>query len=413
MSIISIFSGSHCQAEDVTRRLVDQAGYRLLSEKEVVFTAGRHSGLAPKAIEEAFIGRFLGFNAFTHERERAVAALRLALAENLAADGLLITGFITHLIPQRVTHALRVCLIASLKSRAAIARPSQGARRKAVEKIRGQDEALARWVGHLTKSHDPWAPSLYDIVIPMDKVLVPEATALILEHIRQEVLRPTLESRQAVDDFRLAARVELALVKEGYSMPVEADNGSISLIADRPVMMLKRFDEELKSIVGGIPEVRSMEIRAGEKIQPIKEVRSRLLERPSKVLLVDDEREFVQVLSKRLLMRDMGPAVAFDGETALAMISEKESEPEVMILDLRMPGVDGIEVLRRVKQMRPEIEVIILTGQGSEVNRRICMELGAFAFLAKPVDIDVLTATLKKANEKNRLAQQLNSPSPQ
>jgi CheY-like chemotaxis protein len=246
----------------------------------------------------------------------------------------------------------------------------------------------------------------------MDKVLVSEATALILEHIRQEVLRSTPVSRQAVDDFRLASRVELALVKEGYTLPVEADNGAISLVVDRPVMMLKRLDEDIKSVVGKIPEVRSMEIRAGEKVQPLEEARSRLLVRPSKVLLVDDEREFVQVLSKRLLMRDMGPAVAFDGESALAMIRDKESEPEVMILDLRMPGVDGIEVLRRVKQMRPEIEVIILTGQGSEANRRICMELGAFAFLEKPVDIDVLTATLKKAKEKARLAQKRNSPPP-
>ncbi len=65
---------------------------------------------------------------------------------------------------------------------------------------------------------------------------------------------------------------------------------------------------------------------------------------------MDDEREFVQTLSERLLMRDMGSAVAYDGESALNMIAE--DEPEVMILDLKMPGIDGIEVLRRVKESR-------------------------------------------------------------
>ncbi len=116
------------------------------------------------------------------------------------------------------------------------------------------------------------------------------------------------------------------------------------------------------------------------------------------MLLVDDEREFVQTLSERLLMRDMGSAVAYDGESALQLVCE--DEPEVMILDLKMPGIDGIEVLRRVKKTRPEIEVIILTGHGSEDDRKVCMELGAFAYLHKPVDIAVLTETLQNANEK-------------
>jgi DNA-binding NtrC family response regulator len=124
-------------------------------------------------------------------------------------------------------------------------------------------------------------------------------------------------------------------------------------------------------------------------------------EMPAKILLVDDEREFVQTLSERLLMRDLGSAVAFDGESALEVV--REDEPEVMILDLRMPGIDGVEVLRRVKTERPEIEVIILTGHGSEADRETCMGLGAFAYLQKPVDIDELSATIKRANERIRL----------
>ena len=80
----------------------------------------------------------------------------------------------------------------------------------------------------------------------------------------------------------------------------------------------------------------------------------------------------------------------------------QEDEPEVMILDLKMPGIDGIEVLRTVKSTRPEVEVIILTGHGSEEDRKLCLSLGAFAYLQKPVDIDVLTRTLRQANEKMR-----------
>jgi DNA-binding NtrC family response regulator len=123
-------------------------------------------------------------------------------------------------------------------------------------------------------------------------------------------------------------------------------------------------------------------------------------ELPSKVLLVDDEREFVQTLSERLMLRDLGSAVVYDGASALDLVNS--DEPEVMILDLKMPGIDGIEVLRRVKAERPGIEVVILTGHGSEKDRETCMELGAFAYLNKPVDIDVLSETLKKAYSKVR-----------
>jgi two-component system response regulator CpxR len=162
--------------------------------------------------------------------------------------------------------------------------------------------------------------------------------------------------------------------------------------------MLNRLEDELKSIAARVPGVKSVNTTVGKNFHKSDIYRKFDFQAPSKVLLVDDEREFVQTLSERLLMRDMGSAVAYDGESALQMVSE--DEPEVMILDLKMPGIDGIEVLRRVKTTSPEIEVIILTGHGSEDDRKVCMDLGAFAYLHKPVDIAVLTETLQSANDK-------------
>ncbi len=144
--------------------------------------------------------------------------------------------------------------------------------------------------------------------------------------------------------------------------------------------------------------LQSITTRIGEGFHQPDIYRRYDFEMPSKVLLVDDERDFVQTLSERLIMRDMGSAVAYDGESALTMIADEE--PEVMILDLRMPGIDGIEVLRQVKTTNPDIEVIVLTGHGTEKDKDLCMELGAFAFLQKPVDIQLLSQTLMKANEK-------------
>lgn len=121
---------------------------------------------------------------------------------------------------------------------------------------------------------------------------------------------------------------------------------------------------------------------------------------PATVLLVDDEREFVQTLSERLLMRDVDNIVVYDGETALESIRARQ--PVVIVLDLRMPGMDGFEVLGRVKKEYPAIEVIIVSGHGTETDRRICMDLGAFTCFQKPVDIDLLCQALREAKSKAR-----------
>ncbi len=122
------------------------------------------------------------------------------------------------------------------------------------------------------------------------------------------------------------------------------------------------------------------------------------IELPSKILLVDDEKEFVLTLSERLQIRDMGTAVVFDGKSALDLVHT--DAPEVMIIDLKMPVIDGIDVLKQVKQTKPEIEVIVLTGHGSEQDKKKCMGLGAFAYMQKPVDINLLSQSLKKAIKK-------------
>ena len=117
-----------------------------------------------------------------------------------------------------------------------------------------------------------------------------------------------------------------------------------------------------------------------------------------KVLLVDDEEDFVNSLSERLEMRDLESNVALNGKQALE--SMKADEPGVMVLDLKMPGMDGMEVLRRVREAYPNVQVIILTGHGTDKDEEEAKKLGAFAYLQKPVEMDRLVDTLRKAHKK-------------
>jgi DNA-binding NtrC family response regulator len=87
--------------------------------------------------------------------------------------------------------------------------------------------------------------------------------------------------------------------------------------------------------------------------------------------------------------------VALSGEAALQSLENEV--PDVMVLDLRMPGIDGLEVLKNVKQHYPEVEVVILTGHGSDKDREEAERLGAFDYLEKPVNIETLVTTIRKA----------------
>ena len=114
-----------------------------------------------------------------------------------------------------------------------------------------------------------------------------------------------------------------------------------------------------------------------------------------KILLVDDEKEFVETLSERIRMRDHDSKVALNGEEALKHIDD--DLPDVVVLDLKMPGIDGMEVLRRIRKAYPNVQVIMLTGHGSDKDEKEAKKLGAFEYLQKPVEIDTLMKKIKKA----------------
>ncbi len=117
-----------------------------------------------------------------------------------------------------------------------------------------------------------------------------------------------------------------------------------------------------------------------------------------KVLLVDDEEEFVNALSERMKIRDLESDVALSGEEALKTMDE--DLPDVMVLDLKMPGMDGMEVLRRAKKAYPGVEIIMLTGHGSEKDEKEARRLGVFEYLQKPVSIEKLMKTITAAYRK-------------
>lgn len=397
MPSITLFHGNFVHSKDICRKAADILGYQIVYDLDLIHAASERFGIAENKISRAVYEKPSAFDKFTHEKARCVAYLKSVMASDLAEDNKIYYGFLGLLIPASVSHVLNVCLVADHKARLAVAAALGMTEKEASKAILKHDESCIFWAEHLHHK-DPWDASLYDIILPTDKKDVAECAEIISASVKNDILMPTNKSRQAVDDFVLAARVELALALAGHGVTVTADQGKVTVIIEKNVIMLARLEDELKQIAGEVEGVTEVFTKVGPNFYRNDVYRRYDFETPAKVLLVDDEREFVETLSERMLMRDMGSHVVYDGEQALNFVQEEE--PEVMVLDLRMPGVDGYEVLRRIKKEHSKVEVIILTGHGSDADRSKCMEMGAFAYLEKPVNIDKLAETLKAAKAK-------------
>ncbi len=197
--------------------------------------------------------------------------------------------------------------------------------------------------------------------------------------------------------MKLESIVQQALLQAGHRLDVIVNRGEVLLRVQKSVLNYDKLVAELTSMTSSVEGVQKVVVEKGYDYNN-SIYRRQKFDLPSKVLFVDDEKEFVNTVSERLIGRDVGTYGVYDGETALSVV--EEDKPDVMVLDLKMPGLHGVEVLRQTKELAPKVGVIILTGHGTMDDMQQCMELGAFAYMNKPVDIEELSATIKAASEK-------------
>ena len=122
----------------------------------------------------------------------------------------------------------------------------------------------------------------------------------------------------------------------------------------------------------------------------------------AKVLLVDDEEEFIELMSQRLETRGLSVETAGSGEEAVSAVTDHGFD--VAVVDLAMPGIDGIETLKQIKKERPDMEVIMLTGQATIKSGIEAMKYGALDYLEKPVILNELLEKIWKAKRERMRA---------
>ena len=119
------------------------------------------------------------------------------------------------------------------------------------------------------------------------------------------------------------------------------------------------------------------------------------------IMLVDDEIPFVETMAKRLEKRNFFVLTAFSGQEALEKLAGNK-HMDLVILDVKMPGMDGIETLREIKKMVPLVEVIMLTGHATVESAIEGMRSGAFDYLMKPCELDIMIKKVQEAIDKKR-----------
>ncbi len=124
----------------------------------------------------------------------------------------------------------------------------------------------------------------------------------------------------------------------------------------------------------------------------------------AKILLVDDEEEFINVLTQRLEVRGLKVTSATRGQDAVDLIGNQSFD--IIVLDLAMPGMDGLETLKKIKEKDADAEIVMLSGQGSIKSGVEAMKLGAEDFLEKPVDLNDLLKRIEEARERRILVLQ-------
>ncbi len=399
MAFITVFSGEFCSAEEIVQNVAKKLGYNVFGS-ELIERASKNFDFEEEKLARAMTGYIGRLNRLTHDWEKSLVYIKSSLADILKTNDQIYHGPAAHLIPENITHVLRVGITADQDYRVEQAKRQMGLGAKgAAIQIQKGDQELAKWMRQ-TSSVGPWDAKLYDVKIPLPSNSINDAVDIICKNKKRDALIPTENSIQAVLDFQLAMRVNLELLNQGhYNCGVKVDKGKASIFISQktvPTGALARtfhsirfenLETDVHKIAKGIPGVSSVEIFPGAG--PAKKIRT---------LLVDDQQDFVVTLSERLDIRNIPSDVVFGAEEALTYVNT--NEPDVMVLDLNMPGLGGLEVLKRIKKDHPSVEVIIVTGHGEENTEEAAINLGAFAYLKKPVDINILSKKIEEASQK-------------
>ncbi len=259
MAIITISRGSYSKGKAVAESVAAKLGYQCVS-RDVLLEASKEYNIPEikltHAIHDApsiFKGRL--------SREKYIAYIRAALMKSFSQDNVVYHGLAGHFFVSGISHVLKVRILADLEDRVQEEMQRDSiSRDEALALIKKDDEHRRRWSRDLY-GIDTWDPSLYDLVIHVRNIATEDAADLICQTARLPQFAPTPDSRKAMADLALAAKIKAALVEIRFDIDVRVDSGAVLVQTEAPPTAHGELKEQITAIVQKFPEVTGIQIK--------------------------------------------------------------------------------------------------------------------------------------------------------
>lgn len=249
--------------QNIVQWIASRTGWPVVTDSDLIERAENRFGMRAKQLEGALFGRNPITAWSNRSRNRVKAFLKASLAETLHAEAGILWGMTGHLMPKQMPHVLHVLVTADSAHRIQRAtRDRNLSAKEARRQIRKTDYRLFQW-RHSLLDGDCFDAASYDVVIPTDILDTESAALMILERLEEKANAAPDAVRKALDDFTLAAKVQLALVEKGYDITAFAENGRVMLTVESKVYRFNTMSATLKRLAAEIPDVVDVEVHAG------------------------------------------------------------------------------------------------------------------------------------------------------
>lgn len=263
MPAIAITSGLYAGTGQLISELADRCRCEIFTDRRLTEKACQIYNISPALFHKVFRQKPIAFNRFTHDREKALAALKATLADSLVKDNCIFTGMASHLVPDQISHLLRILVTAPFSRRVNRGmilddRPEKSA----AASIEKSDHHLSLWVSEF-RDKSPWDPALYHQVLEAEQMDLPTALDGIDRLLQQDPFRSGPPCRAEVEDFRLACQVEVALTGICQGLVVAARNGDVTVTLDKKVLHLSKVQQQLLRTAEGVAGVKEVKLKIG------------------------------------------------------------------------------------------------------------------------------------------------------
>jgi cytidylate kinase len=247
MAIITISRGSYSRGKEVAEKVAQALGYEVIS-RDIILEASEHFNIPEIKLIRALHDSPSVLDRFTYGKERYISYIRADLLKHVQKDNVVYHGLAGHFLLQGVRHLLKVRIIADLEDRIQEEMKRENiSAAKARYILKKDDEERRKWSLHLY-GIDPWDPSLYDLVLHIKTLTVPDAVNLIVAAARLPDFQSTKESQKIIDDLSLAAQIQAVLVEEFPQVEVSAEGSQVSVNIQAAMVDQKELAAQVKRI---------------------------------------------------------------------------------------------------------------------------------------------------------------------